>query len=42
LLAIIIPTLALHIWLSAIFGLEEVRPVLNKLKAIALKPVRIQ
>jgi putative peptidoglycan lipid II flippase len=42
LLAIIIPTLAIHIWLSSVFGLEEVRPVLNKLKAIALKPVRIQ
>jgi putative peptidoglycan lipid II flippase len=42
LLAIIIPTLALHIWLSSLFGLEEVRPVTNKLKAIILKPVRIQ
>lgn len=42
LLAIVVPTLFLHIWLSALFGLEEVRPVINKLKAIALKPVRIQ
>jgi putative peptidoglycan lipid II flippase len=42
LLAIIIPTLFLHIWLSALFGLEEVRPVTRKLKALVLKPVRIQ
>lgn len=42
LLAIIVPTLVLHIILSAIFGLEEVRPVLKKLRAIVLKPVRIQ
>jgi putative peptidoglycan lipid II flippase len=42
LLAIIIPTFVMHIWLSSIFGLEEVRPVTNKLKAIILKPVRIQ
>jgi putative peptidoglycan lipid II flippase len=42
LLAIIVPTLALHIWLSALFGLEEVRPVINKLRSLVLKPVRIQ
>ena len=42
LLAIVIPTLALHIWLSALFGLEEVQPILNKLKSLVLKPVRIQ
>jgi putative peptidoglycan lipid II flippase len=42
LLAIIIPTFAVHIWLSSVFGLEEVRPVTNKLKALILKPVRIQ
>jgi hypothetical protein len=42
LLVIIIPTLALHIWLSALFGLEEVRPVINKLRSLILKPVRIQ
>ncbi|HET7827526.1 MAG TPA: lipid II flippase MurJ [Candidatus Saccharimonadales bacterium] len=42
LLAIVIPTLFLHIWLSALFGLEEVRPVINRLKALVLKPVRIQ
>ncbi len=42
LLAIIIPTIALHIWLSALFGLEEVRPVIDKLRRLVLKPVRIQ
>jgi putative peptidoglycan lipid II flippase len=42
LLAIIIPTFVLHIWFSSIFGLEEVRPVTKKLKAIILKPIRIQ
>jgi hypothetical protein len=42
LLAIVIPTLALHIWLSALFGLEEVKPVINKIRAIILKPVSIQ
>ncbi|MBX4197226.1 virulence factor MviN [Candidatus Saccharibacteria bacterium] len=42
LLAIIIPTLVVHIGLSSLFGLEEVRPVINKLKALVLKPVRLQ
>lgn len=42
LLAIIIPTLFLHVWLSALFGLEEVQPVIKKLKALVLNPVRIQ
>jgi putative peptidoglycan lipid II flippase len=42
LLAIIIPTLVLHIWLSALFGLEEVRPVTDKLRKLVLKPVQIQ
>jgi putative peptidoglycan lipid II flippase len=42
LLAIIIPTLVVHISLSSLFGLEEVRPVINKLRALVLKPVRIQ
>jgi putative peptidoglycan lipid II flippase len=41
LLAIIIPTFVLHIWLSALFGLEEVRPVTKKLRALVLKPVTI-
>jgi putative peptidoglycan lipid II flippase len=42
LLAIIIPTFVLHIWLSALFGLEEVRPVTKKLRALILKPVPIE
>lgn len=40
--AIIMPTLIVHLAASALFGLEEVQPVLRKLKAIALKPVKIQ
>jgi hypothetical protein len=42
LLAIIIPTFIVHIALSSLFGLEEVRPVNDKLRKIVLKPVRIQ
>src|SRR5579862_5891156 len=42
LLAIIIPTLVLHIWLSAVFGLEEVQPVIEKLRRLVLKPVSIE
>jgi putative peptidoglycan lipid II flippase len=42
LLAIIIPTFVLHIWLSAVFGLEEVRPVLDKMRRIIFKPVSIE
>lgn len=42
LLAIIIPTLIVHVGLSSLFGLEEVQPVIRKLKAIILKPVQIQ
>jgi putative peptidoglycan lipid II flippase len=42
LLAIIVPTLTVHFVISSLFDLEEVRPVANRLKAIVLKPVRIQ
>jgi putative peptidoglycan lipid II flippase len=42
LLIIVLPTFIVHISLSAIFGLEEVQPVVRKIRAIALKPVRIQ
>jgi hypothetical protein len=31
-----------HVGLSALFGLEEVQPVLKRMRIIALKPVRIQ
>lgn len=39
---IIVPTLAVHIIVSSIFGLEEAQPVVAKLKQIVLKPIRIQ
>ncbi|MBA3757347.1 virulence factor MviN [Candidatus Saccharibacteria bacterium] len=42
LLAIVVPTLAVHFAVSSLFGLEEVRPVTRKIKQIILKPVRIQ
>jgi hypothetical protein len=42
LLIVVIPTFVVHIGVSAIFGLEEVQPVLKRIRAIALKPVRIQ
>jgi putative peptidoglycan lipid II flippase len=42
LLSIVIPSLAVHITISAIFGLEEVQPVIRKIKQIALKPIRVQ
>lgn len=39
---IIVPTFAVHIAVSALYGLEEVRPVIDKIRRIMLKPVRIQ
>lgn len=42
LLVIVLPTIIVHVGLSSLFGLEEVQPVTRKLKALALKPVRIQ
>jgi hypothetical protein len=42
LIIIVLPTFVVHIVVSAMFGLEEVQPVLKKIRAIALKPVRIQ
>ncbi len=41
-LAIIIPTFVVHFALSSLFGMEEVEPVIAKIKQIALKPIRIQ
>lgn len=41
-LFIILPTLAVHVAVSWIFDLEEVQPVISKLKKIILKPIRIQ
>ena len=40
--AIALPTVAVHIGLSALFGLEEVKPVFEKAKKLIFKPVRIQ
>ncbi len=42
LLFIAIPTFAVHIYISSLFGLEEVQPVIAKIKQIVLKPIRIQ
>lgn len=42
LLFIAVPALVVHVGISSLFGLEEVRPVVNKLKQIILSPVRIQ
>jgi putative peptidoglycan lipid II flippase len=42
LLLITIPTLVVHVGFSYLFELEEVRPVLTRLKQIILKPVKIQ
>jgi len=39
---IILPTLIMHIYFSALFGLEEVQPVLSKLRQILFKPIKIQ
>jgi putative peptidoglycan lipid II flippase len=39
---IILPTFAVHILISAIYRLEEVQPVIAKIRQLALKPVRIQ
>ena len=41
LLFIVVPTFLVHIGLSALFGLEEVRPVIRKVRSVALKPVRV-
>lgn len=39
---IIVPTLAVHIGVSALYGLDEARPVVARIRQIMLKPVRIQ
>lgn len=40
-LFIILPTIAVHVAISSLFGLEEARPVTRKLKQIVLKPIKI-
>lgn len=42
LMLIVIPTAIVHILISSILGLEEVRPVLRKLRQLVFRPVRIQ
>jgi len=42
LLFIVIPTVAVHIVISYAMGLDEVKPVVNKIRQIVFKPVRIQ
>jgi len=42
LLIIAVPTVVVHLGLSYVFGLEEVQPVVNKIRKLILKPVRIQ
>jgi putative peptidoglycan lipid II flippase len=42
LLIIIIPSLTVHIGISALFGIEEVQPVVKKIKQVAYKPVRLE
>lgn len=42
LLLIMVPTLAIHIAVSSLFGLEEAAPVVRKIKKIILSPVRVQ
>lgn len=41
-LFIVVPTLVVHIAISSLFGLDEVRPVIRKLRKLVLTPVRIQ
>jgi len=41
-LLIAVPTFIVHFLLSALFDLDEVKPVFKRIKQIALKPVRVQ
>jgi Na+-driven multidrug efflux pump len=42
LMLISIVVISTHIAVSSLFGLEEVRPVLRRIKKIILKPVKVQ
>ncbi|HVX58079.1 MAG TPA: hypothetical protein VHA37_10260, partial [Candidatus Saccharimonadales bacterium] len=35
-------TFAVHIGISALFGLEEVRPLFSRLRKVMLKPVKVE
>ena len=39
---IIVPTIVVHVAVSSLYGVEEARPVIAKIRQIMLKPVRIQ
>ncbi len=41
-LIIVVPSLIVHVGVSALFGLEEVEPVVRKIRAMVIKPVSIQ
>jgi putative peptidoglycan lipid II flippase len=41
LILIVVPSLAVHLGISSLFGLEEAQPVMKKLKQLVLKPVRV-
>ena len=42
LLFIAVPTFIVHIYISALFRLEEVQPVVDKIRQLLFKPVKIQ
>lgn len=42
LVAIVVPTISVYVLMSLIFGLEEARPIVRKIKSIILKPIRVQ
>ena len=42
LLFIVVPTLVVHIGVSSLFGLDEVQPIIRKLRKLVLAPIRIQ
>lgn len=42
LMAITLVTLSVHITVSALFGLDEVKPVFNRLRKVILKPIKFE
>ena len=42
LLAIVIPTVAVYVSMSLLFGLDEAKPVVRKVKSLLWKPIRVQ
>ena len=42
LILIVGTTMAVHIAISSLFGLEEVRPILDRMRRLLFKPIRIQ